>query len=378
MSLEDVVVIGGGIVGLATALELRRDGFSVAVVDRFDMGRGASWAGAGMIAPTAERPSNPLERLRDLSARLYPHWAIELKDQTGVDIGYRRCGGIDLALEPSETIELDRQALAWQNEGIAYELIDPDELGRIEPNLTGAFVAAYSLPDRGQIRNPRLLHALEVANRSAGVSLMPGVEAISIEIHGDRVISVKTKSEEIFSGIVVVAAGARTGEIVETAGVRLETPPIKGQIVLLKTEPGVLKRVVEHGKNYLVPREDGRILVGATEENAGFDVRPTAAAVAGLIAEAERLCPSLAQAEVERAWGGSRPGNRDGRPYIGRAPGLTNLFVAAGHFRAGIQLAPATAALIAALIKGGETPVDASYFALDRPRSTAQPAAIRS
>ncbi len=156
------------------------------------------------------------------------------------------------------------------------------------------------------------------------------------------------------------------------------TPPIKGQIVLLKTDQPRLGRVVEHGKNYLVPRDDGRILIGATEENAGFDAHPTAQATRDLLDEALRLCPILGRAAVEATWAGLRPGSIDTRPYIGTAPGLANLIVATGHKRAGLQLAPATAELVADLVLGRPPRLDLTPFRPDRMPDSTDEDAFRS
>jgi glycine oxidase len=152
----------------------------------------------------------------------------------------------------------------------------------------------------------------------------------------------------------------------EGLGVRMATPPLKGQIVLLRSAKPLIRRIVEHGKNYLVPRDDGRILVGATEEDVGFDTRTTSEAMRDLLAEAHRLCPILVNAEVERSWAGLRPGSIDSRPYLGFAPGFENLIVATGHKRAGLQLAPATAEVIVDLILGRPPRVDLKSYRVDR------------
>jgi glycine oxidase len=168
-----------------------------------------------------------------------------------------------------------------------------------------------------------------------------------------------------------MAAGAWSGLLLGGLGVHAPTPPSKGQIVLLKQEGPFLRRIVEHGKNYLVPRQDGRVLVGATEEDAGFDTRSTASAVRDLLNEAIWLCPALATAEVEASWAGLRPGSVDTRPYIGPAPGYRNLIVATGHKRAGLQLSPATAELVADLVLGRTPRMDLSPFRVDRQPDTA-------
>jgi glycine oxidase len=166
---------------------------------------------------------------------------------------------------------------------------------------------------------------------------------------------------------VVVAAGPWSGALLQEVGVQAPTPPLRGQIVLLRSDRRLLRRIVEHGKDYLVPREDGRVLVGATEEDAGFDCRTTATGIHGLLAEALRLCPVLAGAEVEQSWAGLRPGSIDTRPYLGFAPGYRNLIVATGHKRAGLQLAPATAQVIADLVLGRPPGIDLDHFRIDRP-----------
>jgi glycine oxidase len=161
-------------------------------------------------------------------------------------------------------------------------------------------------------------------------------------------------------------------------GVDLPTPPVKGQIALLRHPAGRLNRVIEHRRNYLVPRDDGRVLVGATEEDAGFDTRPTSGAILELLALATRLCPELAGAECERSWAGLRPGSRDTRPYIGPVPGFANLLVATGHGRAGLQLSPGTAALIADLVMGRPPTLPLDDFRPDRAAADAEPDAFRS
>jgi glycine oxidase len=237
---------------------------------------------------------------------------------------------------------------------------------------------AYFLPDRAQIRNPRMLQALVRAATLRGATLLPHQAVLGFEVEGDRVRAVKTIEGRRPCGCAVVAAGPWSAALLEGVGVHAPTPPIKGEIVLLRSERRLLTRIVEHGNNYLVPRDDGRVLVGATEENAGFDYRTTPAGLRDLLGEALRLCPVLAEAEVERSWAGLRPGSIDGRPYLGFAPGFRNLIVATGHRRAGIQLAPATAEVIADLVLGREPRLDLSSFRLDRPPDEMGEGAFRS
>ena len=189
---------------------------------------------------------------------------------------------------------------------------------------------------------------------------------VGFERSNDRLSAVVTEGGAIPCGLAIIAAGPWTGGLLTGLGVDVPTPPLKGQMVLLKGERPLIRRIIEHGKKYLVPRDDGRILVGATEEHAGFDVRTTEVAVRDLIEEARWLCPILANAEVERSWAGLRPGSFDSKPYLGFAPGFSNLIVASGHQRAGLQLAPASAEVIADLAMGRTPRIDLTPFRLDR------------
>ena len=367
MRSADVVVIGGGVIGLSIAYCLSREGVTVTVLDRDGLGRGASWAGAGMIPPHVERlKTNPTIELRSWSAVLYPEWSQALLAETGIDNGYRKTGGVDVGLDLSEDNELKTSAGRWRNEKIVYERLEPRDFGRVEPALNPELRVAYYLPDRAQIRNPRHLKALIEALRGREVDLRPGSAVLGFESISGRVTGVKLESETLACGQVIVSAGAWTSGLLAGLGVEVPTPPLKGQIVLLRSDRPLIRRIVEHGKNYLVPRDDGRVLVGATEEDAGFDNRTTAEAVRDLLAEAHKICPILATAGIERSWAGLRPGSIDSKPYLGFAPGFANLIVATGHKRAGLQLAPASAEVITDLALGRPSRVDLSPYRLDR------------
>jgi glycine oxidase len=364
---SDVVIVGGGVIGLSIAYALVREGIRPTVLDRRELGREASWAGAGLIPPVAEHISeNPVVALRSWSAGLYPDWSTALREETGIDTGYRRTGGVDVAWTDREDQALRATAGQWRAEGIAYERLAPGDTARVEPALNPELRAVYYLPDRAQVRNPRLLRALIAAVSRRGGRLKPWHCVEGYALHGRRLSAVRTSAGEIPCGVVVMAAGAWSGPLLQHIGVRVPTPPLKGQIVLLRGERPLISRVVEHGKNYLVPRDDGRILVGATEEDVGFDTRPTLLATRNLLDEAVRLCPVLSQAEVEATWAGLRPGSVDTKPTIGPAPGFENLIVATGHKRAGLQLSPATAELVADLVLGRPPRLDIGPFRPDR------------
>lgn len=378
-SPSEVVIVGGGVIGLSIAFELAGAGRRCTVLDQGPLGRAASWAGAGIVAPGACRPTDHVDApLRTRGALLHARWSEVLRAETGLDNGYRRCGGLDVAFDDAECAELEESVALWQAEGIAFERLERGDSQRVEPGLNPAVRLAYFVPDRAQIRNPWHLRALAIACERRGVTLRPGCPALGFETHGERVLAVQTPQGSIGCEQVVVSAGAWSEGLIDRLGLRLPTPPVRGQIVLLRTPRPVLRRIVELGPRYLVPREEGRVLVGSTEELAGFEARTTPGAVRDLIDLALHLCPALADAEVERAWAGLRPGNPDGRPTIDRAPGLSNLYLAAGHKRSGLQLSPGTAELVADLMLGRPTRIDPAPYRLDRPRDTASRPAFRS
>jgi glycine oxidase len=369
---QDVVIVGGGVIGLAIAFALTRHGLRPTVLDRRDLGREASWAGAGLIAPVADkRARHPLAALRSWSAELYPEWSAALEEKTAIDIGYRRTGGVDVAWTDLEDQELRATAGRWRADGITYERLAPGDYGRVEPALNPDLKAVYYLPDRAQIRSPRLLRALMAAVTLGGGRLMPWNGVEGFRIRENKVTAVRTSVGDLKCGTVVVSAGAWSGHLLEPMGVHAPTPPFKGQLVLLRGERPLIRRVVEHGPNYLVPRDEGRVLVGATDENVGFDSTPTAEITRNLLELAVRLCPVLQQAEVEATWAGLRPGSCDNRPYIGRLPEFKNMIVVSGHRRAGLQLAPGTAEVVVDLILDREPRLDIGPF---RPGREPEPA----
>ena len=362
-------------IGLSIGYALARSGVACVILDRTELGREASWAGAGMLPPQSEPrpgPPHPSVALRAWSARLYPEWSAALLSETGIDNGYRRTGGVDVAWTEAEEHALRTTAGRWRVEGIAFERLSPGDFGRVEPALNPDLRLVYYLPDRAQVRNPRHLRALAAAYKSRGGAILPNRAVTGFTARGDRVVEVQTEAGAFRADHVIVAAGAWSGRLLEGLDVHAPTPPLKGQIVLMRGERPLLGRIVEHGKNYLVPRDDGRILVGATEEDAGFDVLPTVDPFHSLTESAIRLCPALREARVEATWAGLRPGSFDTRPYIGLAPGYRNLIVAAGHKRAGLQLSPATAELTADLVLGRPPRIDLAHFRIDREPSAGE------
>lgn len=347
----DILIVGGGIIGLTAAYTLAQAGLRVEVRERGEFGRQASWAGAGIIPPgNPERTTNAIDRLRAFSVQLFPMLSAELRDLTRIDNGFRVCGGIEF-LHPDDA---DLPA-RWRAEGLTLSEPTLQQLQQFESGLIAPPRPAFRFPGMGQVRNPWHMRALVAACRRLGVQLRP------------QTPFVWSAGEVQQYQQVIFAPGAWAAELLAPLGCTLPVRPVRGQIVLFRPPKPVLSHVVIDGRRYLVPREDGRVLVGSTEEpDAGFELANTECGVRGLIDFATGLVPALAHAEIEKCWAGLRPGSLDSLPYIGRLPGHERVLVAAGHFRAGVQLSPGTAYILRDLVMGSTPAVPIEAFRPDR------------
>lgn len=364
--MVDVTVVGGGVIGLSIACELAGQGRSVRVVDRAAFGTEASWAGAGMLPPGNPRVAADAEpALRGSSHELWPEWTQFLREETGIENGFQICGGLQLrTVTELDTVEAELRT--WQAEGVEVERLDVDQLLELEPDVHPDHAFGYLLPQMGQVRNPRHLKALLCCCERRGVDLRPFTEVTGCDVSGSQLRGILTTEGRFQSEAYVIASGAWSRRVAGLAGLDLRLEPMRGQIVLLNTAPGRFTRILECGKRYLVPRRDGRLLVGSTEERAGFRKENTAQGVSDLMQFAMSLVPALATASVERVWAGLRPCAEDGLPYIGFAPGFDNALIATGHFRAGLQLSPITAVLVRQLLDGESPACDLTAFRVDR------------
>jgi glycine oxidase len=368
MEAPRVAIAGAGVIGLSLAYELAGRGARVTVLERGQPGREASWAGAGILSPASPAAREPLDRLRALSLERMARWSRELLAATGIDNGYRRSGALELASTAEEVAALREAASRWRAQGVTATEIPPVLLRNLEPALSPDIALACELPGEAQIRNPRHVRALVAACQARGVTIRCESPVTAIEARAGRVTGFTTAEGSVGGDLFVVSAGPWSAEPLQSLGVSLAIGPVRGQIVLLACPAPPFRHVLWEGERYLVPRDDGRVLVGSTEEDAGFAAVPTAAGVAGLLALAQRLVPSLAAARFERAWAGLRPAPRkDERlPFIGAVPGYPNLFVGAGHFRAGFELSAGTAVVLAELLLGETPSVPLEAFRLDR------------
>ncbi|MFO0947696.1 MAG: glycine oxidase ThiO [Planctomycetota bacterium] len=348
-TVHDVICVGGGVIGLLTARELRLRGASVCVVDRSDFGLESSWAGAGIVPPPGEGPrASPLEHLREESFNAFPVLSREIRDATAIDIGFRRSGGMELAESAAEANELAELSDLWRDLKIQFQVLDRQELQRVEPSLSGDLRAAYHVPEMCQVRNPRFMKGLRRDLELRGATLLPREQVTRFLLEGSRVSGVELASgTRLVARDVVLAAGAWSSSLLEGLGIQLPVRPVQGQIVAFQTEPGRVTHVIMLGKRYFVPRDDGLLLVGSTEEDVGFVKQVTESGLAELRAFAYRWFPFLRETVVKASWAGLRPGNDRDYPIVCRVPGYTHLWLGTGHFRQGIQLGPGSARLLA-------------------------------
>ncbi|MFN0017280.1 MAG: glycine oxidase ThiO [Pirellulaceae bacterium] len=371
--MPDILIIGGGVIGLSLAWDLAKHGQKVRVIDRNEPGKEASWAGAGILPPASWKGAlHPYDQLRALSSELHPQWAEILSQQSGIDTGYRRCGGIYLARAPGEAASLIAWAGRAAEEGIEVRRLGERELAEAgikgqESGVKNQILASYLLPQETQLRNPRHLQALRIACERSGVEISASEEALDFEIRQDRIAAVVTSAGAVNAKQYCFTSGAWTGQLGATLGISLGILPIRGQMVLFQPEGiPLLGHIVSEGSRYLVPRDDGRVLAGSTEEEVGFDKSTTSKAIDDLASFARGLVPALQTVPIEKSWAGLRPASFDGMPYLGLLPGLNNAFVASGHFRSGLFLSPATAIVISQMLRGIQPQIDLSPFRVAR------------
>lgn len=367
MQVYDCVIIGGGISGLLTAWHLHQVGMRVAVVEAGDMGQESSWAGGGILSPLYPwRYSEAVTALAQYSQRHYPNFAKQLYEISRIDPEYVRNGL--LILDTDEAA----QASQWaQQHQVKLEKIDRDTVFFYEPELTRQTQGdALWMPDIGQLRNPRLLRSLYETLYISGVSLLEQQPVLEIKRDGQRITGVMTTQETLATTQVVVTAGAWSGQLLHKLGITLQIYPVRGQMILFTTQPGLVSRIVLANGHYMIPRRDGCLLIGSTVEEDGFQKYITQAAAEDLKYFALGLVPRLAEYTISKQWAGLRPGSPNGIPYIGAHPEIKGLYFNAGHFRNGVVMGWAAARLLTDLMVGRTPILDPAPYALDADRGT--------
>ena len=361
----DVIVLGGGIIGCALAEELSRRGRRVVVLERGAIGAEASTAAAGILSAQMDIPRpGPFFDLCHRSRRMYPGWVRHLEQSSGLDLGFHVDGILYLAATEREADAMEARA-RWQRRlGLRVERWTSREVRRREPAVDGRFRCAFHFPTEAQVDNVRLMRALAVAARKAGVTLRERTAVQRVLVRGGRVAGVVTARGRLAAPVVINCLGswANMGGVFP---VSLPVEPARGQMLAFRGPKRLVRRVVMSERAYVVQRRDGRLLVGSTIERAGFEKALTLEGMHAILCGLRRMSTALASCPFLEAWAGFRPVTPDGLPILGATP-IEGLHVATGHFRHGILLAPVTATLMAELILRGRPSFDVAPFSIWR------------
>ena len=361
----DVIVVGGGIIGLATARALARRGAGVLVLEGSLPQRGATWAAGGMLSPLPESSSPEFLALAAASLDRYPAFVASLEAESGLDVGYRRSGKLHVGFGPADAPLLDRLLRSPHAADFGVRPVGAAAARALEPVLAPAITGGVLVERDHHVDNRALAEAAATAARGAGVELRHA-QASGMAIRAGRMAGVRLQDgATLHADAVVVAAGSRSGEL-RFLPRPLPTRPVRGEMVALRAPAPPLERVVVTPRCYLIPRPDGRVVVGATEEDVGYAPGPTAAGIGALLAAAVEAAPAFAHLPVEETWAGYRPGTPDQLPFLGLDPEVEGLAYATGHYRNGILLAPVTAAAVVAVFTGEEPPVPLDAFRPER------------
>jgi glycine oxidase len=368
---QDVLIIGGGVIGLSIARKLHQKSLpKITIVERGNLGQESSFAAAGMLAAQAE-----IDKIDDFfhfcieSNLLYSPFAKELIDETGIDIELDKNGTLFLALTEDDEAEIRRRFQWQQKAGLRIEYLSAAEVRKVEPFISPDARAALFFPDDRQVENRRLLAALQKYAAINNINIIEGAEIKNLLVENKKVIGAETSDVKFFAKKTVLATGAWTSHI--KIGENALPPllrgvkPIRGQMVCFKTAKRLFSKVIYSPRGYIVPRQDGRILAGATVEDVGFDKSVTAGGIDFVRENALEIAPSLMNLEVSEKWSGLRPYAPDGLPILGEFPQMENLFIATAHYRNGILLAPLTAEILACKIAENK---DSKYLEIFSPR----------
>ncbi len=375
MKNKKIFIIGGGVIGLGIGWQLAKAGAAVTIHDRGQAGRGASWAAAGMLGPIAEAHSDELTllKLSNQSLARYPEWVEELETETGMSIGYRAEGTLIIGIDPDDTYQLRHTYALQQDLGLNVEWLSGQEAREIEGALSPYVTAAIRCQTDHQVDNRLMAQALERAYQGRGGVLHQNSSVERIVIENGTATGIQTQDGFQEADVCILAAGCWSGGIGGLPNTLIPpVRPVKGQMLALRMQDGViLKNVIRTVTTrypmsvYLVPRGDGRLIVGATTEEVGFDTDLTVGGIYELLDGACEAVPGVYKLPLIETWTGLRPGSSDNAPILGKTP-VENLIYATGHYRNGILLTPITAYEIANLILTGETSETIAPFQLGR------------
>ncbi|HEC18665.1 MAG TPA: glycine oxidase ThiO [Gammaproteobacteria bacterium] len=357
--MADFIIIGGGLIGLLTARSLSEGGAQVTLIERSRLGQESSWAGGGILSPLYPwKYPAAVNQLAHWSQAYYPTLVEELIQATGIDPEWTQSGLLVLDSDQREA------AQAWAPEFEAeVQIVGAADIARLEPALQTEHPAGLWMPAVAQVRNPLLVQALRADLKLRGVRVAENTEVTHLLSKKGRIRGVQTELSEVMADQVIVACGAWSATLLKELGEEVPVMPVRGQMILFRGPPGLLQRIVLWEGHYVIPRRDGRILVGSTMEEVGFDKEITEEAREDLAQVARQMVPVLEDLPMERHWAGLRPGSPSGVPFIGPHPRIEGLFINAGHFRNGVVMAPASARLLTDIVRQQPTVVAPEPFA---------------
>jgi glycine oxidase len=365
---SEILIAGGGVIGLAIARELHKRGVQkITIVERGHAGGEASWAAAGMLAPNIEAPKqNAFHRFCTEALEIYPEFAAELLDETGIDIELDQSGTLCIGFGEADDAEIGEHAAR------GFRKLSAADVREIEPSISNNVTSGILFPDDCQVENRKLLDALRASVENRGIRMHEDTEILRLLTDGSKVTGARTADGDLYADVTVLATGAWTSLIkIGDTEFPVTVSPIRGQMISFETSGRSIRRVVFSPRGYLVPRADGRVLVGATVEDVGFDKTTTEEALDTLKQAAVEIAPELARFEIAEHWAGLRPYAADGFPVLGELPGFDNVFVATAHYRNGILLAPMTAKTMADQILGNSRSGYIEQFSVRQFSSTA-------
>lgn len=381
MDKADVVVVGAGVMGSATAFYLAGHGLKVTLLEQNRAGGVPSASGAsGAMLQCLSGEGLPLEQLGQRSRVMMPELAAEIYDLTGTDVGFTQPGTIVLAFsEEQREVINQRRVTAYVRNKEPHKWITPEEVLKLEPSIDPNVIAGLYLPESHNVYAPQYVKGLAYSAAARGVTLREGVTVLSVDRSGDRVRGVNTTEGPIACDAFVLAAGSWSGLISRWLDFPLPIAPQRGQIMAMQTRPPYKRvRHILHGHSgYLIPKSNGTTVIGATHDDVGFDVRNTVGGLQWLIRAGTAMVPNLAEATFKHAWCGFRPVMQDGgRPVVGKLPGYSNAYVASGHGAIGVTVSPATGKLLASLMinQGDVSDAKESLSAFDPARYAGVPA----
>lgn len=344
--MNSVIIVGAGIIGLLTAVELQQAGLQVTLIDRIQSGKESSWAGGGIISPLFPwRYPDAITRLALLSQKIYPPLLEMMQQVTGKDPQFLQSGMLVLGDYSSENPE------QWAHQhAINMQPLDKQLINELAPEVSERFQSGWWLPEIYQVRNPRLVALVKLYLQTTDTRLIENEPVTEILVEQGKASGVRTGSRTLTADNVIIAGGAWTSSLLRPTGLDPGIKPVKGQMLLLKGPANQIRHITLADERYIIPRSDGRILVGSTTEDCGFDKQPSETVRQSLLEYAINTIPALKSYKIEHHWAGLRPGSFNGLPSIGRHPGLQNLFINSGHYRNGLVMAPASARLMSEIV----------------------------